>query len=151
MSTKVSVTATKTSQKAIKTTQKKQLREPVTEPVTEPVKEPVTEPVKEPVTETVRETVREPVTEPVTETVTETVNETLEESNVPSFKQRIELLVQSSQSHMLILKSQIQELRRLQRDHEILIKEASKKNKKKRLLKILRNQDVRLDLQNQSL
>ena len=36
---------------------------------------------------------------------------------------------------MLILKSQIQELRRLQRDHEILIKEASKKNKKKKIVK----------------
>jgi hypothetical protein len=85
-------------------------------------------PTSTPVVEKIEKTV-----EPVVETTpTDTVNEDV---NVPSFKQRIELLIQSSQSHMLVIKSQIQELRRLQRDHEILIKEASKKNKKKKIVK----------------
>lgn len=53
--------------------------------------------------------------------------------SAPSFRQRLEALVQSSQSYMGVLKSQVQELRRLQREHDQLVKDASRKNKKKKL------------------
>ena len=117
MNTKAAVTtsSTKTTQRAVKSK----------------VSQKVTTTPETPETPVTPVTPVEPVVEPTT-TTSETVTE---ESSVPSFKQRIELLIQSSQSHMLVLKSQIQELRRLQRDHEILVKEASKKNKKKKILK----------------
>ncbi len=51
----------------------------------------------------------------------------------PSFRQRLEVLIQAQQSHMLVLKSQVQELRKLQREHDQLVKDASRKNKKKKL------------------
>jgi hypothetical protein len=119
MNTKASVTtpsATKTTQRAVKTKASQKAEPKVETKVEVKVEEPVIEPKTEPVVEA-------------------TVEATIEETNVPSFKQRLELLIQSSQSHILVLKSQIQELRRLQRDHELLIKEASKKNKKKKILK----------------
>jgi hypothetical protein len=56
-----------------------------------------------------------------------------QESESPSFRQRLETLIQAQQSHMLVLKAQVQELRKLQREHEQLVKDASRKNKKKKL------------------
>jgi hypothetical protein len=55
------------------------------------------------------------------------------ETESPSFRQRLEALVQANQSYMLVLKSQVQELRKLQREHDQLVKDASRKNKKKKL------------------
>lgn len=56
-----------------------------------------------------------------------------QESESPSFRQRLETLIQAQQSHMLVLKAQVQELRKLQREHDQLVKDASRKNKKKKL------------------
>lgn len=48
-----------------------------------------------------------------------------------SFKQRLESLIRTRVEHIAVLKHEVQELKKLQREHEVLIKEASKKNKKK--------------------
>lgn len=50
----------------------------------------------------------------------------------PSIKERMELLIKSNQEIMLNLKSQIAELKKLQRDHDLLMKDALKKTKGKR-------------------
>ena len=71
-----------------------------------------------------------PVTAPVTEAVTEAVNET--ETVTDSMKQRFERLIKSKQDLMTELKREVQELRKMQRDHEHAIKEASKKSKRKK-------------------
>jgi len=87
------------------------------------------------VTETVPETVAETVAETVTESVvaTETVAETTEVEAVESMRQRFERLIKAKQELMSQLKSEVQELRKMQRDHEVALKEASKKSKKKKL------------------
>ena len=72
------------------------------------------------------------VPEPVKEVLVQEV-QVEEVSTAPTFRQRLESLVQDTQSHMLVLKSQVQELRRLQREHDQLVKDAAKKNKKKKL------------------
>jgi hypothetical protein len=59
--------------------------------------------------------------------------EAREVESAPSFRQRLEVLIQAQQSHMLVLKAQVQELRKLQREHDQLVKDASRKNKKKKL------------------
>lgn len=48
-----------------------------------------------------------------------------------SFKQRLEVLVKSRTESIDRLKREIQELRKLQKEHESILKDASKKNKKK--------------------
>lgn len=48
-----------------------------------------------------------------------------------SFRQRLETLVKSRLESIDRLKREVQELRRLQKDHDHILKEASKKNKKK--------------------
>jgi hypothetical protein len=68
---------------------------------------------------------------PVEATPVEALVEAVAEG--PSFRQRLEVLIQAQQSHMLVLKSQVQELRKLQREHDQLVKDASRKNKKKKL------------------
>jgi chromatin remodeling complex protein RSC6 len=50
-----------------------------------------------------------------------------------SMKQRFEQLIKSKQELMNEIKREIQELRKMQRDHEHLIKDASKRSKKKRV------------------
>ena len=70
---------------------------------------------------------------PVTEAPVEAPVEAVTETQAPSFRQRLEVLIQAQQSHMLVLKSQVQELRKLQREHDQLVKDASRKNKKKKL------------------
>jgi len=67
-------------------------------------------------------------------TLLEVPTETLTTTETgPSFRQRLEVLIQAQQSHMLVLKAQVQELRKLQREHDQLVKDASRKNKKKKL------------------
>ena len=48
-------------------------------------------------------------------------------------KQRFERLIKTKQDLMVDLKREVQELRKMQRDHEHLIKDASKKSKKKKV------------------
>ena len=55
------------------------------------------------------------------------------EAPVLSFRERLELLAQSAQQFSETMKSQVRELRKLQREHEVLLKNASKKSKKKKL------------------
>lgn len=85
---------------------------------------------KEVPVEQVVEQVVEPKVE-VVETVAASVETIVQE--VPSFRQRLETLIQANQAHMLVLKSQVQELRRLQREHDQIVKDASRKTKKKKL------------------
>ena len=71
----------------------------------------------------------------VTETTPETVTETVPvetETVTDSMKQRFERLIKSKQDLMNELKREVQELRKMQRDHEHAIKEASKKSKRKK-------------------
>lgn len=103
-----------TSTKATAKTTKKitKVKEVPVEPA--PVPAPVVEPTPTPV-----------------ETVTETVAEA-ETTDATSMKQRFELMIKSRQTLMNDLKREIQELRKMQRDHEHAVKEASKKSKKKK-------------------
>jgi len=48
-------------------------------------------------------------------------------------KQRFERLIKSKQDLMLELKREVQELKKMQRDHELALKEASKRSRKKRV------------------
>lgn len=84
--------------------------------------------------------VEEQVVQP-TETVTETVTEveqvpTQETAEVvvetETVRSRLERLIKSKQELISELKREIVELKRLQRDHELAVKDASKKSKKKR-------------------
>lgn len=93
-----------------------------TKSVSQTVQEP--EPVVEQVTESVVETVTEPVTEVVTETAV---------VSDESIKQRLDRIIKARQDHILELKREIQELRKLQRDHEHALKDASKRSKKKKV------------------
>ena len=101
-------TVAKTAAPKTKATRKPKVAAP--EPVAEPAPAPA--PVE---TEAPREEAREA------------------EATAPSFRQRLETLIQAQQSHMLVLKAQVQELRKLQREHDQLVKDASRKNKKKKL------------------
>ena len=76
------------------------------------------------------ETVPEPVVEP-TETATTEVTETTTVVETESLKVRFERLIKLTQEHVAGLKQVSTELRKLQRDHEVAIKEASKKTKRK--------------------
>lgn len=67
---------------------------------------------------------------PVVESVVAPVVESVVAEKV-SFKQRLESLIRTRVEHIGALKREVQELKKLQREHEVLIKEASKKNKKK--------------------
>lgn len=79
----------------------------------------------------------EPVVEsPVVEsTTTVTLDATVaevESTDATSMKQRFEALIKSKQNFMNDLKREIQDLRKMQRDHEHAVKEASKRSKKKK-------------------
>ena len=68
------------------------------------------------------ETVEVPVEVPVEEPVEEQV----------SFRHRLEFLIQATTLHMNTLKTHVQVMKKLQKEHDTLIKEASKKTKKKK-------------------
>jgi len=81
-------------------------------------------------TKTTKKTVKKEVpTETVTPTETVAQTETVE---VNSMKQRFENLIKAKSELVLELKREIQELRKMQRDHETVVKAASKKTKKKK-------------------
>lgn len=56
----------------------------------------------------------------------------VESTDATSMKQRFEALIKSKQNLMNDLKREIQDLRKMQRDHEHAVKEASKRSKKKK-------------------
>ena len=95
-------------------------RSKVTPKPKELVEEPI---VEEPVVDTPVETT---VDVPVTTSVEETVE-------VDSMKQRFEKLIKAKQDLMNELKKEIQELRKMQRDHEHALKDASKKSRRKKV------------------
>lgn len=49
-----------------------------------------------------------------------------------SFRHRLDSLIQATTLHMNSLKSHVQEMKKLQKEHDLLLKEASKKTKKKK-------------------
>ena len=85
----------------------------------------------------VQEPVSEPDLQPEVTVQTEQENNTPTEvvETTPSFRQRLENLIQANQSHMLVMKSQVVELKKLQREHEQLLKDASRKTKSKKLVR----------------
>lgn len=56
-----------------------------------------------------------------------------ETTEVDSMRQRFERLIKSKQDLMNELKREVQELKKMQRDHEAALKEASKRSRKKRV------------------
>lgn len=54
-------------------------------------------------------------------------------TEVSSMRQRFEALIKARQDHIAELKLEIQEIRKMQRDHEHAIKDASKKSKKRKI------------------
>jgi upstream activation factor subunit UAF30 len=72
------------------------------------------------------------VNEPATETVAEAVVEETA-TEVSSMRQRFDALIKARQDQMAELKREVQELRKMQRDHEHAIKDASKKSKKRKV------------------
>ena len=83
--------------------------------------------------------VPEPVTEEVVATETPVATEapvdTEAQVELDTMKQRFERLIKSRQDHINELKREIAEIRKMQRDHEHAIKDASKKSKKKKALR----------------
>jgi chromatin remodeling complex protein RSC6 len=74
-----------------------------------------------------------PVEPTITETATvETATAETDSIEIETMKQRFEKLIKSKQDLTNELKREIQELRKMQRDHENAIKEASKKTKRKK-------------------
>jgi hypothetical protein len=68
------------------------------------------------------------------ETVQETTQETAQETTQEvSFRSRLEALVHSRLSQIDLLKREVQELKKLQREHDLLLKEATRKQKKTKL------------------
>lgn len=72
-----------------------------------------------------------PVQEPTVD-ATETVVEETQVSEGETMRQRFDRLIKSRMDQMAELKKEVQELRKMQRDHEHALKDASKKSKKKK-------------------
>lgn len=109
--TKAAIT---TSTKTTKTTKKVVKSSPVVEP----------------------EVVEQQVVEQPVQQETPVVQETADvsaEVPVETIRSRVERLIKSKQDLISDLKREIVELKRLQRDHELAVKDASKKGKKKRV------------------
>ena len=98
---------------------------------TKAVKAKATPVVKEPtpVVEAPVPVVEAPV---ATEVVVATEAPVATEVAVDTMKMRFEALIKSKQDYMNDIKREIQELRKMQRDHEHAIKDASKRSKKKK-------------------
>ena len=80
--------------------------------------------------------IQEKVPEPKVEPKVEETQETQEQEQQDTMKNRFELLIKEEQEMIVASKKRIQEFRKMQRDHEHLIKESAKRSKKKRLQKI---------------
>jgi len=84
---------------------------------------------------TTRRTKKEPVEVVEVVKVVEAAPEVVEAEPVEetiSFRHRLDSLIQATTLHMNGLKSHVQEMKRLQKEHDLLLKEASKKTKKKK-------------------
>ena len=82
-----------------------------------------------------KEVTPEPVVEETpapTVEATETVVEETQVSEGETMRQRFDRLIKSRMDQMAELKKEVQELRKMQRDHEHALKDASKKSKKKK-------------------
>ena len=101
---------------------KKVVATPVVETVVETVEETVT---VTPETTTVTETTTTPET--TTTTTTGTADVTVD---VLSFRSRLEVLICTRTEQIDTMKREVQELKKLQREHDLLLKEASRKQKK---------------------
>jgi chromatin remodeling complex protein RSC6 len=112
--TKTTTTAPKA--KTTKTVRAKAIATPVPVPVSEPVSEPVSVPVSVPVS-------------------TVTVTEQTTDVQTTSLKMRFDALIKSKQDLMNDLKREVQELRKMQRDHEHAVRDASKRSKKKKVIR----------------
>ncbi len=110
------IAASKATPKAVKPVKATKAKAPkAIEPIPEPtIPEPIVEPAAEPA----------PVEQPAAQADAPIEAESL--------KQRFEKLIQARISQMAELKREVAELRKMQRDHESAIKEAAKKNKKKK-------------------
>jgi chromatin remodeling complex protein RSC6 len=117
-----------TSTPTTTTTTTKTMAVPKTK-TTKAVKAKATPVVKEPtpVVEAPTPVVEAPT--PVVETPTPVVEES---APVDTMKMRFEALIKSKQDYMNDIKREIQELRKMQRDHEHAVKDASKRSKKKK-------------------
>lgn len=119
-------TTTVPKAKTTKTTKAKVTTESKTVEATAPVTVPVTVPVTAaPVTADVPVTVEVPVSTEVTATDAQTT----------SLRMRFDTLIKSKQDLMNDIKREIQELRKMQRDHEHAVKDASKRSKKKKVVR----------------
>lgn len=123
----MSKVTTSTTKTATKTVKPRAVKPKETEVVAAPA----------PVTATVTETETATVTATATETAVETTVETAIETAVEteSMKSRFEKMIRSKQDLINELKREIQELRKMQRDHEHAIKDASKKTKRKKAVR----------------
>lgn len=82
--------------------------------------------------------VNEPLVEPTVE-VTQTVDvttvtpvDTTVDSNTETLRARFDRLIKAKQDLISALRLEVHELRRMQRDHEVILRDASKRGKKKR-------------------
>lgn len=111
VATKTTKTTKKTSSKSVTPAVEPEVQVPTPAPVVAPIV-----PVEQTTTATEQ-----------TATTTTTVT-----TETESMKQRFEKLIKSKQDLINELKSEIQELKKMQRDHETAIKDASKKTKRKK-------------------
>lgn len=86
-----------------------------------------------PVEETVAPTVNEPVAAPVVEAPATTELATEVAPVEETVRSRLDQLIKNKQELIAELKREIVELKRVQRDHDLAVKEASKRGKKKRV------------------
>ena len=91
--------------------------------------------IKDLATETATETATATATETETEAVVATETETEAVVEEESMKQRFEKLIKYRQTQIDALKREMQDIRKMQRDHELAIKEASKKSKRKKAVR----------------
>jgi chromatin remodeling complex protein RSC6 len=124
---KVTTTKTKTTKKVSKTKEVPVVEETPAPVVEEPapVPEPVVEEPAAPVEETPAPVVEETPAAPVEEVAAPVVEEV-------TMRQRFDLLIKSRTDLINTLKAEVQELKKMQRDHDVMLKEASKKLKKKK-------------------
>lgn len=122
-------TTSKTSTSTSKTTRTKKVVEPTLE--TLPVVEAPLPSLKSKSTKSKSVSVAEVVTVVEPTTVTEQVTEEVVEENQVTMKQRFEFLIKNRQETINTIKREIADLRKMQRDHELAVKEASKKKRRK--------------------
>ena len=117
-------TTTVPKAKTTKTTKAKVTTESKTVEATAPVTVPVTVPVT-----------AAPVTDVTVTEVPVSTEVTATDAQTTSLRMRFDTLIKSKQDLMNDIKREIQELRKMQRDHEHAVKDASKRSKKKKVVR----------------